>query len=105
RVFPVVAAAADSGNLIAQWILLTAAENLATISHRLADSLNFLPRPFPLGKTGGTIGRSRFFDNAIDLELHRKLSNAIITPLQVELAEVAAWNALQLFKNRIGAAG
>ncbi len=104
QVFPVVAAAADNGNSVAQSVLNAAAEKLAAISLRLAESLNLLQQPFHLGKTGGTIGRSRFFDRAIDRELCCKLPNAILTPLQVEPAEIAAWIALQLFTNQAGAA-
>ncbi len=104
RVFPVVAAAADAGNALAQSLLQSAAERLAAIAGRLAESLNLSRAKFPLGKTGGTIGRSRFFDNAIDQELRRKFSSANISKLSVEPAEVAAWTALQLFQSGKGAA-
>jgi N-acetylglucosamine kinase-like BadF-type ATPase len=104
RIFPIVAAAADNSNSIAQSVLSAAAEKLATITLRLAESLNLPQHPFHLGKTGGTIGRSRFFDRAIDRQLHSKLPSAIMTPLQVQPAEIAAWLALQLFTNRAGAA-
>jgi N-acetylglucosamine kinase len=103
RVFPVVAAAADAGNSMAQSLLQSAAEQLAAISHRLAESLKLLKTNFPLGKTGGTIGRSRFFDQAIEQELRRKLPNVLISKLSVEPAEVAAWLALQLFQSKAGA--
>jgi len=36
--------------------------------------------------------------------LRGKLPNAIMTPLQIEPAEIAAWIALQLFTNQAGAA-
>jgi N-acetylglucosamine kinase len=104
RVFPVVAAAADSGNALAQSLLTSAAENLAAISHRLAESLHLGQQTFPLGKTGGTVGRSRFFDQVIDQELRRKLPSVAISQLSVASAEVAAWIALQLFSKREGAA-
>jgi N-acetylglucosamine kinase-like BadF-type ATPase len=104
RVFPVVAAAADAGNALAQKLLQSAAEKLAAIAARLAESLHLSQTRFPLGKTGGTIGRSRFFDNAIDQELRGKFPNVTISKLSVEPAEVAAWTALQLFQSREGAA-
>jgi N-acetylglucosamine kinase-like BadF-type ATPase len=100
RVFPVVAAAADAGNTLAQSLLNSAAEKLATVSLRLAESLNLSQQKAPLGKTGGAIGRSRFFDRSIDQELRRHLPHAIISPLSIDPAEVAAWIALQLLKNR-----
>jgi N-acetylglucosamine kinase-like BadF-type ATPase len=100
RVFPVVAAAADAGNTLAQSLLNSAAEKLATVSLRLAESLNLSQQKAPLGKTGGAIGRSRFFDRSIDQELRRNLPHAIISPLSIDPAEVAAWIALQLLKNR-----
>jgi hypothetical protein len=88
---------------MAQSLLQSAAEQLAAISHRLAESLKLLKTNFPLGKTGGTIGRSRFFDQAIEQELRRKLPNVLISKLSVEPAEVAAWIALQLFQSKAGA--
>jgi N-acetylglucosamine kinase len=102
-IFPVVAAAADAGNAVAQSVLNAAAEKLAAISHRLAESLNLLQQPFHLAKTGGTMGRSRFFDRAIERELRSKVPNAVMNPLQVQPAEIAAWLALQLLANRAGA--
>ena len=100
RVFPVVAAAGDAGNTLAQSLLNSAAEKLASIAHRLAESLNLTQQKFSLGKTGGAIGRSRCFDRAIDQELRGNLPNAVISPLSIDPAEVAAWIALQLLKNR-----
>jgi N-acetylglucosamine kinase-like BadF-type ATPase len=100
RVFPVVAAAADTGNALARSLLNSAAEKLARVAHRLADSLKLTEQKFPLGKTGGTIGRSRFFDQAVDRELRRRLPHAVISSLSAEPAEVAAWIALQLLRNR-----
>jgi N-acetylglucosamine kinase-like BadF-type ATPase len=104
RVFPVVAAAADAGNLLAQSLLRAAAEKLAELVHRLVDSLQLAGANLPLGKTGGTVGRSRFFDQAVDQELRRIISQVKITTLSVEPSEVAAWTALQAFQSRKGAA-
>ena len=104
RVFPVVAAAADAGKALAQDLLQSAAEKLAAIAGRLAESLNLSQTKFPLGKTGGTIGRSRFFDQVVDQQLRSKLPNLAISKLSVEAAEIAAFTALQLFQNREGAA-
>jgi N-acetylglucosamine kinase-like BadF-type ATPase len=102
RAFPVVAAAADSSNALAQSLLEAAAETLAVMAYRLAESLNIAQQKFPLGKTGGTVGRSRFFDQAIDQALLRRLPNAALSLLSVEPAEVAAWIALKLCRSREG---
>jgi N-acetylglucosamine kinase len=96
RVFPVVAAAAEAGNPLAQSLLTSAAERLAALALRLAHSLNFEQQEFPIAKTGGTIGRSSFFDRAIDDALRSNLPHAKLIPLTVEPSEVAAWIALQL---------
>ena len=104
RVFPVVAAAADGGNLLAQSLLRTAAEKLAGLAQRLSDSLQLTAADLSLGKTGGTVGRSRFFDQAVDQELRRKIPQIKISTLSVEPAEVAAWMALQLFNKKRGVA-
>src|SRR5258708_12732863 len=58
RVFPVIAAAADSGNQLAQFLLQAAAEKLSSMASHLSEELNLLQQVFPLGKTGGTIARS-----------------------------------------------
>jgi glucosamine kinase len=102
RVFPVVAAAADAGNAGAQSVLKSAAEKLAAIVVRLAEALDLHQQTFPLGKTGGTVGRSRYFDKTVDEALHRKLPGIVISKLSIEPAEVAAWIALQLFNRREG---
>jgi N-acetylglucosamine kinase-like BadF-type ATPase len=103
RVFPVVAAAADAGNSLGQALLNSAAVKLATISHRLAQSLGLDHRPFPLGKIGGAVGRSRFFDQTIDAELRSRLPTAIVSILRVEPAEIAARIAWHNFRSRPGA--
>jgi len=95
RIFPVVAASADAGNSLAQALLNAAAEKLAAITLRLADSLGVTAQAFPLAKTGGTIGRSRFFDEALDRALRTQLPNAAIQPLLADPAETAARIALR----------
>jgi len=100
RVFPVIAAAADAGNACAQSVLKSAAEKLTAMVVRLAESLNVHQQRFPLGKTGGTVGRARYFDRAIDEELRRNLPGVVTTKLSIEPAEIAAWIALQRFNQR-----
>jgi hypothetical protein len=81
-------------------VLKSAAEKLTAMVVRLAESLNVHQQTFPLGKTGGTVGRSRYFDRAIDEELRRNLPSVVTTKLSIEPAEVAAWIALQRFNQR-----
>ena len=103
RVFPVVAAAADSGNPLAQSLLQSAAEDLAAIAEQLDSSLDLREQAFPLGKTGGTVNRSQFFDQAIDHQLRLRFPYAVITDLHLDPANVAAKIALQLYQQQNGA--
>jgi N-acetylglucosamine kinase len=102
RVFPVVAASADAGNSLAQSLLNSAATKLAQIASRLAESLGIARQPFPLAKTGGTIGRSQFFDQALDRALRAVLPQATIEPLLADPAETAARIALGNIAGRPG---
>jgi N-acetylglucosamine kinase-like BadF-type ATPase len=103
RVFPVVAASADAGNALSQALLNAAAQQLATITKRLANSLGIAEEAFPLGKTGGTIGRSPFFDGALDRALRTVLPKAEITHLTAPAAETAVRIALQTATGTQGA--
>jgi len=103
RVFPVVAASADAGNPLAQSLLRDAASKLAAIALRLAQSLGLAHDKFPLAKTGGTIGRSPFFDQALDRELRAVLPHAVMAPRPADAAETAARIALRNFLGGPGA--
>jgi len=100
RVFPVVAASADAGNAVAQALLTDAARKLAAIAQRLAESLGISRQAIPLGKAGGTIGRSPYFDQALDAELRNKLPDATIEVVRADPAETAARIALHLISGR-----
>ena len=95
RVFPVVAASADAGNALAQSLLGDAARKLTAIALRLAESLGLVQQSFPLAKTGGTVGRSQFFDQALDAELKRRLPSAVLSAVSAKPAETAARLALR----------
>jgi N-acetylglucosamine kinase-like BadF-type ATPase len=103
RVFPVVAASADAGNSLAQLLLDSAAIKLAQTTSHLAESLGMAQQTFPLAKTGGTIGRSQFFDLALDRALRTVLPHAVIQPLLSDPAETAARIALRNIVGREGA--
>jgi glucosamine kinase len=94
RIFPVVAASADVGNFAAQGLLRSAADALSAIALRLAEALDLTGHPFALGKTGGMMGRSQFFDQRIDAELRQKLPTAVMTAVSEEPARTAARIAL-----------
>lgn len=103
RVFPVVAASADAGNPLAQSLLLAAVSSLATITLRLARELGIAEQAFPLAKAGGAVGRSRFFDRALDRELQAMLPGAAISKSSANPAETAARIALRNAASREGA--
>jgi N-acetylglucosamine kinase-like BadF-type ATPase len=89
-VFPVIAAAADSGDATAQRILVSAAEEVSSLVADVADRLHLLEKEFSLAKIGGTIGRSRFFDAQIDAALKQVAPSAKIGKLRISPAEAAA---------------
>jgi N-acetylglucosamine kinase-like BadF-type ATPase len=105
RIFPVVATAADSGDPLAQFLLQAAAKKVTTLAENLASKQQLTKQIFPLAKHGGAIGRSRFFDRAIDIELRRVLPAAQISKLNIDLAEVAAWLALPSHSSQNQTAG
>jgi N-acetylglucosamine kinase-like BadF-type ATPase len=89
-IFPVVAAAADSGDATAQELLLRAARELSALVADVAGQLHLTEREFLLAKIGGTIGRSRFFDAQTDAALKQVTPRAQIGKLRVSPAEAAA---------------
>jgi N-acetylglucosamine kinase-like BadF-type ATPase len=89
-IFPVVAAAADTGDASAQQILIQAAQDLASLVADVADRLHIRESEFLLAKIGGTIGRSRFFDAEIDAALKQVVPRAEIGKLRISPAEAAA---------------
>jgi glucosamine kinase len=96
KLFPVVAAAADSGDLAAQGLLLAAAGELASLVATLAERLSLKGEKFLLAKSGGMLNRSIFFDAQLDERLLSAAPNAQIVPLPMTPAEAAAHLALQL---------
>jgi|SRR6266404_2933925 len=96
RVFPVVANAADERNEIARKLLRDATENLAGFVACVQEELGLSGREFALGKTGGMIGRSNYFDVTLDSGLQRIAPRAKLEILSTPLVEVAARRALSL---------
>ena len=96
RVFPVVANAADKGNEIARRLLRDATQSLAGFVAGVQQELELGGTDYVLGKTGGMIGRSNYFDQALDSELRRVAPQAKLEILRTPLVEVAARRALSL---------
>ena len=96
RVFPVVAKAADEESEIARKLLREAAENLAGFVAGVQQELDLSGTKFTLAKTGGMIGRSKYFDETLDAELRRVAPRAKLETLETPLVEVAARRALSL---------
>jgi N-acetylglucosamine kinase-like BadF-type ATPase len=89
-VFPIVAVEADAGDGDAQQILLRASQDLASLVADVAGRLQLNDKEFLLVRTGGMMGRSRFFDAQIDDALKRAVPGARIGALRVSPAEAAA---------------
>ncbi len=89
-IFPVIAAAADSGDATAQEILVHAAQEVSSLVADVADRLHLREKEFLVAKIGGTIGRSRFFDAQIDAALKHIVPRAQIGRLRISPAEAAA---------------
>jgi N-acetylglucosamine kinase-like BadF-type ATPase len=96
RVFPAVANAADEGCEIAEKLLREATENLAGFVAAVQEELKLNGSEYLLGKTGGMIGRSKYFDEVLDAELARVAPHANLKILDTPLVEVAARRALSL---------
>ena len=96
RVFRVISLAADEANEVAQKVLRDAAENLTEIVAAVQEDLKLIGTPYLLGKTGGMIGRSEYFDDILDTRLRQVAPQAELETLQTPLAEVAARRALSL---------
>jgi glucosamine kinase len=89
-VFPLVAAAADDGDAGAREILLQAAGELSSLVSAVAEHSGQGRKEIMIVKTGGTVGRSAFFDAQLDAALKRVLPQALIGGLQMSPAEAAA---------------
>ena len=90
RIFPVVTAAAGSGDPGSREILLDAIAELSSLVKEAAERLAFREREFRLAKTGGMFGRSVFFDAQFDAAVKKILPQAQLGGLRITPAEAAA---------------
>jgi N-acetylglucosamine kinase-like BadF-type ATPase len=88
--FPVVAAAADAGDMAAREILLQAAGELSSLVNAVAEHAGQGREETRIVKMGGMVGRSVYFDAQLDAALKRALPEAKIGGLQMSPAEAAA---------------
>jgi glucosamine kinase len=105
RVFPLVADLGDHGDPVACEILSGAAESLGELTSSVLQKLDMQDREVPVAITGGTVGRSKFFDAAIESCLAKVAPRASLVPLHVKPAEAAARMAIRLGKRKAHAGG
>ena len=96
RLFPLVAEMADHGDAVSREILGAAAESLADLTAAVVEKLKMRDRDAAIFKSGGTVGRSKFFDAAIDAALNQAIPRASVKALDVKPAETAARLATRL---------
>jgi len=95
RLFSVVAALGDNRDETSQDILRAAALKLASLVATLAERLHLGEARFPLVKTGGMIGRSKYLDAQLHERLRVTLPNGEAKSLDATPAEAAARLALE----------
>lgn len=99
RIFPVVAALAESADETARGLLRAAAYELAALVNTLSVRLGLRETNFLLARTGGMIGRSKYFDFQLDERLHTIASHARLAALPITPAEAATRIALRLMSS------
>jgi N-acetylglucosamine kinase-like BadF-type ATPase len=96
RIFPVIADAADEGDSAARALLQDAASDLASLVVDLMERMELNGEKFLLVKSGGMMGRSKYFDEILDESLHIAAPEAEFGALIVSPAEAAARLALKV---------
>jgi len=104
RVFPLVAKLADKSDTVSQGILTSSGESLAGLVASVVSRLGLDTHEVPVALCGGTIGRSKFFDAAIEASLHRAVPSAKVIHLETKPAEAAARRAIRRDKQKANAA-
>jgi N-acetylglucosamine kinase-like BadF-type ATPase len=104
RVFPLVARLADKGDSVSQQILTTAADSLAGLVSSVLTRLGMDTHDVPVALCGGTFGRGKFFDNAVESSVRHDSPTARVFHLHTKPAEAAAQRAIRREKQRAHAA-
>lgn len=100
RIFPLVGELGDKGDPVSCEILSSSAHALGELVISVIEQLHLQDHEMPIAKAGGTVGRSKFFDAAIDAELKRIAPRAHVIPLPMKPAEAAARMAIRLGKRK-----
>jgi hypothetical protein len=88
----------DSGGVKTYCILVDASG--AHLTESILKKLKMENRPVPVAKAGGALGRSKFFDAAIDAGLERVAPRARVVSLQEKPREAAARLAIRLGRQK-----
>lgn len=96
KLFPVMAAAADSGDSVAKEILFAAAQGLGNLAAAVIRRLGMADQEFPLVKCGGVFGNSRMLDTLLDSGVASSAPRAKISRLLISPATGAARMAARL---------
>jgi glucosamine kinase len=99
RIFPVVGKAADEGDTGAQEFLQLAAAELARLVNDLVERLDLHEQEFLLVKSGGTVHRSKYFDEQVNQRLREAAQHAEFGTLAMTAPEAAARMALRLLND------
>jgi glucosamine kinase len=96
KLFPVVAAAANSEDSVAKEILFASAIGLGNLAMIVVRRLGMKSQQFPLVKCGGVFGHSQVLDNLLDSVLASGALRAKISRLEISPAIGAARMAARL---------
>ncbi len=96
KLFPVVVAAADQGDMSAREILFTSAIGLGNLAMMVIRRLGMRELQFPVVKCGGVFGHSEILDTLLDSVLASGALNATLSTLEVSPAVGAARMASRL---------
>jgi N-acetylglucosamine kinase-like BadF-type ATPase len=99
RVFPIVASAVETGDIAAQTLLTSAAEDLRDQARQVIEKLKLRESDFFLAKTGGVFEGSAFLTAQFDNLVREIAPKARIGPLPRSVAEAAAEQAREALAN------
>lgn len=88
--------AAELGDADARALLDDCATALADLVRDLAERLHLHSQKFLLARTGGMLGRSKYFDERLDSHLRKAAPFGQFGELRMSAAEAAAHLALRL---------